>query len=145
MRSPDRLFLGTGTVVDGGVLLHCGGMSWAPGGEIRMGENCYVGPNAVLFGAGEIHMGDHVLVSPGVVIASHQHSFGERDRPMAQQPIRFAPVVIEDDVWIGANATVLPGVRIGEGAVVGAGAVVTGDVPPGAVVMGIPARVVRER
>jgi galactoside O-acetyltransferase len=80
-----------------------------------------------------------------VVITSHQHTFGRGDADIRDQPTAFEPVVVERDVWIGANATILPGVRVGRGAVVGAGAVVTRDVEPGSVVMGVPARVVRER
>ena len=69
----------------------------------------------------------------------------DRALDIREQPLQFARVVIERNVWIGANATVLPGVRLGEGAIVGAGAVVTSDVPPGTLVLGVPARVIRER
>jgi acetyltransferase-like isoleucine patch superfamily enzyme len=146
IRSPERLVLGAGSVIDAGVLLHCGGMDWSSGdGGIRLGANVYIGPNSTLFGAGGIEIGDAVQISPGVVITSHQHTFTERGSDIRSQPIEFAPVVIERDVWIGANATILPGVRMGEGSVAGAGAVVTRDVAPGAVVLGVPARVSRER
>jgi serine acetyltransferase len=145
VRSPERLTLGRDVVVDAGAVLHCGGMDWSPGGRIVMGDRVYVGPHAVLFGAGGIDVGSDVLISPGVVITSHQHTFGQPNRPMREQPIEFAPVVIEDDVWIGANAVILPGVRLGRGCVVGAGAVVTRDVIPGGVAIGVPARVGRER
>lgn len=145
VRSPDRLRLARGVTVDRGVLLHCGGMGWSPEGHIEVGADSYIGPHAVLFGAGGIRIGCDCLVSPGVVITSHQHTFAELERTIREQPLRFAEVVVEDDVWIGANATVLPGVRIGRGAVVGAGAVVTKDVPAHAVVMGVPARRVRDR
>jgi acetyltransferase-like isoleucine patch superfamily enzyme len=98
-----------------------------------------------LFGAAGIEIGASVLISPGVVITSHQHSYAQRDVEIRLQPLRFGRVVIERDVWIGANATVLPGVRVGTGSVVGAGAVVTRDVPPGTIVMGVPARSAHER
>jgi len=120
-------------------------MDWSPGGHIEIGDGGYIGPNAVLFGAGGIRLGRDCLVSPGVVITSHEHTFEEASRPIREQPLRFAEVILEDDVWIGANATILPGVRIGKGAVVGAGAVAAKDVPPGAVVLGVPARRVRDR
>jgi acetyltransferase-like isoleucine patch superfamily enzyme len=142
VRSPERLKLAPGVFVDRGVLLHCGGMDWS--GEeagIVLGPNTYIGPNAVLFGAGGIHVGEGGLISPGVVITSHQHTFAADDDDMRAQPLDFGTVTIERDVWIGANATVLPGVRIGAGSVVGAGAVVTRDVAPGSVVTGVPARV----
>ncbi len=145
IRSPDRLSVGTDVVIDAGAVLHCGGMAWAPGGGITIGDRSYVGPRCVLFGAGEIRIGSDVLLSPGVVVTSHQHTFAETEPTIREQPIEFAPVEIGDDVWIGANAVILPGVRLGRGTVVGAGAVVTRDAPPGSVLLGVPARVARER
>jgi acetyltransferase-like isoleucine patch superfamily enzyme len=146
IRTPDRLTLGAGVVIDSGVMLHCGGMEWSPpDGGISIGARSYIGPNSVLFGAGGIELGEAVQVSPGVVITSHQHTFERSDVDMRDQPIEFARVVIERDVWIGANATILPGVRIGAGTVVGAGAVVTADLPARVVALGVPARVRSER
>jgi galactoside O-acetyltransferase len=145
VRSPRRLSVGRDVVIDAGVVLHCGGMDWSPGGMIVLGDRVYLGPNAVLFGAGGIEVGSDVLISPGVVITSHQHTFAEATRRIREQPLEFAGVVIEDDVWIGANAVILPGVRLGRGCVVGAGAVVTRDVRSRAVVLGVPAKVCRDR
>lgn len=146
VRAPDRLILERDVFVDRGVVLHCGGEQWSGGeGRVSIGAGTYIGPNAVLFGAGGIEIGGSVLVSPGVVITSHQHSFSAEGIEIRDQPLRFAAVVIERDVWIGANATLLPGVRVGRGAVVGAGAVVSRDVPANAVVVGVPARVIRDR
>jgi acetyltransferase-like isoleucine patch superfamily enzyme len=146
VRAPGRLVLGPGAFVDRGVVLHCGGQEWSGGeGAIAIGADAYIGPNAVLFGAGGIEIGDAVLISPGVIITSHQHSFVDRGVDIRDQPLLFGPVVIERDVWIGSNATILPGVRLGRGSVIGAGAVVTRDVPAMSVVLGVPARVSRER
>lgn len=145
VRSPERLILGSEVFVDCGVVLHCGGMDWAPDvGGISIGAKSYVGPNSVLFGAAGIEIGESVLISPGVVITSHQHSYGS-DLDIRDQPLWYGKVVIERDVWIGANATILPGVRVGRGSVVGAGAVVTSDVADRTVVVGVPAQVKRER
>ncbi len=146
IKGADRVILGTGCQVQFGTVLHGGGMEWCGGrGQIWLGDRVFIGPNCTLFGAGRIEIGDDVLISPGVVITSHQHSFECIERPRRDQPIRFDPVVIENDVWIGAGAIVLPGVRIGQGAVIGAGAVVTRDVPPRAVALGVPAEVMRQR
>jgi acetyltransferase-like isoleucine patch superfamily enzyme len=146
IRSPERLVVGPQAFVDCGVVLHCGGMDWSPPeGGILIGARSYIGPNSVLFGAGGIEIGDSALISPSVVITSHQHTFARSDVDIREQPLEFGRVVIERDVWIGANATVLPGVRVGEGSIVGAGAVVTRDVPPRTVVLGVPAEVARER
>lgn len=146
VRSPHLLELGSDLFVDANVVLHCGGMDWSPAeGGIRIGSGSYVGPGSVLFGAGGIDIGEAVLISPGVVITSHQHTYADRDADIRDQPLAFGRVVIERNVWIGANATVLPGVRLGEGSIVGAGAVVTKDVPPRSVVVGVPAVILRER
>jgi galactoside O-acetyltransferase len=146
VRAPERLELAPGVFVDYGVVLHCGGQEWSGGeGRIALGANTYVGPNAVLFGAGGIEIGDAVLISPGVVITSQQHSFALPGVDIRDQPLRFASVIIERDVWIGSSATILPGVRIGHGSVIGAGAVVAADVPPKSIALGVPARVSRER
>jgi acetyltransferase-like isoleucine patch superfamily enzyme len=146
VRSPERLRLGANTRIDAGVLLHCGGMDWAAeSGGITIGSDCYLGPNAVLFGAGGIEIGDFVGIGPGCVITSHQQTFSEPGVEFLKQPMKFATIIIERDVCINSNATICPGVRLGAGSIVGAGAVVTKDVPPGAVVMGIPARVIRNR
>jgi acetyltransferase-like isoleucine patch superfamily enzyme len=146
IRSPSRLSVGADVFIDAGVVLHCGGMDWGPpDGGITIGEHSYVGPGCTLFGAAGIEIGASVLISPGVVITSHQHSYGQGDLEMRRQPLRFGRVVIEDDVWIGANATVLPGVRLATGSIVGAGAVVTRDVPARSIALGVPARVARER
>lgn len=146
VRSPNRLVLGSDVYVEPGVVLHCGGMDWSPeDGGISIGARSYVGPNSVLFGAAGIELGDGVLISPGVVITSHQHSYRQAEAYIRDQALRFGRVVVERDVWIGANATILPGVRIGAGSVVGAGAVVTRDVAPDTVVAGVPARVLADR
>ena len=146
IRGPERLRIGHHTMVDVGVVLHCGNPEWSPADAgITIGPHSYVGPNSVLFGGGGIEIGESVLLSPGVMIVSHQHTFARRDVDTRLQPLDFGRVVIERDVWIGANATVLPGVRVGAGSVVGAGAVVTRDVPSGKLVLGVPARVARDR
>lgn len=146
IRSPDRLRLAEGVFIDAGVVLHCGGMDWSPeDGGIEIAEHAYVGPNCTLFGAAGIEIGASALISPGVVITSHQHSYAREDVEIRLQPLRFGRVVIERDVWIGANATILPGVRLGTGSIVGAGAVVTRDVPARVIAQGVPARVARER
>ena len=132
IRSPDRLKLGKNVILETGVILHCGGFDWSGGGGgIALGDGCFVGPNCVLFGAGGISMGARSMLSPGVVIASHGHRYGRSETPMRDQPSEFKPVVLEENVWVGSNATILFGVTIGAGSVIGAGAVVTRDVPAG--------------
>lgn len=141
-----RLELGTGAVVQSGCLLHCGGLDWSTGqGRLRLGERTYVGHNSVLYGAGDLQIGRDVLIGPGVILTSQGHGFEKPGLKVCEHELVLAPVVIGDDVWIGAGAVVVPGVTVGEGAVVAAGAVVTRDVLPYQVVAGVPARPLRER
>jgi maltose O-acetyltransferase len=95
---------------------------------------------------GPLTLGDDVMMAPDVVILTQNHRFDDPTVPMLDQgygPAR--EVVIEDDVWIGTNAIILPGVRLGKGSIVAAGAVVTKDVPPYAIVGGNPARLLKSR
>ena len=81
------------------------------------------------------------MIGPACYITDHDHGTA-CDRPIRQQSLVSAPVVIEDGAWLGAHAIILKGTRIGKGAIVGAGAVVTRDVPAGAIVAGSPARII---
>lgn len=85
------------------------------------------------------------MIGGGALICGVNHGHTRRDIPMRQQDFEAAPIVIGQDVWIGMGAIILPGVTLGDGAIVGAGAVVTSDVSPGAVVSGVPARVLKIR
>jgi len=116
------------------------------GAVLVVGDHTYFGELNNIRVAGITRIGAKCLISQGVSIIGSNHSF-DSGIPITEQPSRTDKlgVVIEDDVWIGTNATILPGVTIGRGAVVAAGSVVTADVPPGAIVAGVPARVVRTR
>ncbi|RME58533.1 acyltransferase [Candidatus Parcubacteria bacterium] len=117
-----------------------------PAGKMRLVFKGWTYCNRfTLFAAAErIEVGEDVMIGPHCFITDHDHGI-ERGKPIRQQPYASAPVVIEDNVWIGAGVCVLKGVRIGREAVVAAGAVVTKDVPEGAIVAGVPARVLRMR
>lgn len=114
-------------------------------GEITIAKRVSVGTFSHLAGHGGISLAENCLIATHVAIMSYQHGFSDRSVPIPDQDIELKPVVIEEDVWIGTHALILPGVRIGRGAVVGAGAVVTSDLPPYSVAVGIPARVVKQR
>lgn len=90
---------------------------------------------------GNLTLGDRVSIAPRVTLVLSSHPNDSRIQPFA--PVKRAPIVIEADVWLGAGVVVLPGVRIGRGAIVGANSVVTKDVPPLHVVAGLPAKTVR--
>lgn len=113
-------------------------------GGIRLGDRVEVNNHTIINGNGGVDIGADTLIGPGVKIISYQHAYAA-DRPIREQPAIAAPIHIGRDVWIGANAVVLAGISVGDGAVIGAGAVVTRDVPAGAVVAGVPARVLKIR
>jgi acetyltransferase-like isoleucine patch superfamily enzyme len=113
--------------------------------ELRIGDGTWIGQGVFLHAAGGLTIGANVGIGPGVHVITSSHREAGRDVPILRAPLDFAPVVIEDDADLGVGAVVLPGVRIGRGAQIGAGAVVTRDVPSYSVVAGNPARVLRER
>lgn len=115
----------------------------------RIGWACTIGPhggvgeNCIL--SGEVHVGAHVTMGPGCRFITGDHPLPPDFGSFRDMRPTHSPIYIEEDVFIGAGVTVLPGVTIGRGAAVGAAAVVSKDVPAGAVVVGNPARVVRQR
>jgi len=112
---------------------------------LRVGTNSGWGVGCFINAGGGVTIGNDVLIGPRVVIHSLNHVYKDAKVPIRLQGHVAKPVVIEDDVWIGAGAIILAGVRVGRGAVVGAGSVVVGDVPAFGVVVGNPARLVRFR
>lgn len=109
---------------------------------LRIGDGTWIGQQCFLHSAGGITIGENVGIGPGVKILTSSHDADASvEAPILHAPLTFAEVVIEDDADLGIGAIVLPGVRIGRGAQVGAGAIVTRDVPPFAVVAGNPAKV----
>jgi acetyltransferase-like isoleucine patch superfamily enzyme len=98
-----------------------------------------------LLGHGSIRLGTDVLVGPHTTIVAANHTYTDPDVPVARQDVSREGIEIHDDVWIGANCTILDGTTIGEGSVVAAGSVVTESVPPYTVVAGVPAEEVAKR
>ena len=109
------------------------------GKNIHLGRDVFINAGCKFQDQGGIYLGDRVLVGQNVVLATLNHGMD----PAHRADLYPAPIRIGDDVWIGANATVLPGVTVGDGAVVADGAVVTRDVPPLTVAGGVPARVIK--
>ncbi|MCA9529367.1 MAG: acyltransferase [Myxococcales bacterium] len=113
--------------------------------RMEIGDQTWIGQQCFFHSAGGLRIGARVGVGPGVRILTSTHAEAGRDVPVLGAPLRFAPVVVEDDADLGVGAIVLPGVTIGRGAIIGAGAVVASDVPAYTVAAGVPARVQRER
>ena len=110
-------------------------------GDVIIGHHTRIGLHNTVIGP--VTIGCHVNLAQSVTVTALNHNYADTRRRIDEQGISTRQVVIDDDVWIGAGAVVLPGVTIGRHAVVAAGAVVTHDVPPCTVVAGVPARVVR--
>lgn len=110
------------------------------GKPVTIGRECFIQQCCTFFGRGGITIGNDVFIGPKVNLITINHD----PNPENRSATYGRPILIEDKVWIGINSTILPGVRIGYGAIVGAGSVVTKDVPAMTVVAGNPARVVRK-
>ena len=122
------------------------GAYFGSGRFLKIGNNSGIGINCHV--PADLHIGNDVMMGSEVLIISQNqnHRFDDVDIPMRLQGYRDSnPVVIEDNVWIGARVIILPGIKIGCGAVIGAGAIVTKDVPPFAICIGNPARIIRYR
>ena len=112
----------------------------AYGLDLRVGQRVSINQCCTLYDMGGVDIGDRVMIGPNVNIITTGHALKPSER---RAHIEAKPIVIESNVWIATGATIVGGVRVGENSVVGAGAVVTKDVPPNSLVAGVPARVVR--
>ena len=113
--------------------------------NISFGSNVSIWPMTYIEGSGIVIIGNDVSIAHSVTIMSEEHKYEKRDVPIKDQGKVFSPVIIEDNVWIGAKAIILSGVTIGAGSIVGAGAVVTKDVPRNSIVAGVPAKTIKTR
>jgi carbonic anhydrase/acetyltransferase-like protein (isoleucine patch superfamily) len=115
------------------------------GDLVRIGARTAIGPFCILYGHGGLEIGNDCMIASHVVFIPENHRFDRLDVPMREQGGTRKGICVEDDVWLATQVVVLDGVRIGKGAVVGAGAVVTRDIPPYAIAHGVPARVISYR
>jgi acetyltransferase-like isoleucine patch superfamily enzyme len=113
--------------------------------NIEIGDNVYINYSVLLDGAGGIKVGNNVMFAQYAQIFTRSHTYDKRTIPMCKQSYKIKPVVIGDDVWIGTHAVILPGITVGKGSIIGANAVVTKNVPPYAIVGGVPAKVIKYR
>jgi acetyltransferase-like isoleucine patch superfamily enzyme len=130
--------------IDLGVSIRdCGELSRSSG--IVLGENSSLGPYCCLAGPGAINIGSNCMIASHCSMYANNHSFDDLARPINSQPLTVKGITIEDDCWLGTGVRVLDGVTIGTGSVIGAGAVVSRDIPPYSVAIGVPARVIKNR
>lgn len=156
---PGRVVLGDGSRIGGGTRVDLrggrvlmgracrmlfGAVVNAEGNEVVLGDECVLMHHSIVYGAGGVSIGNRVMIGNHSLIASESHLYRGRES-VARQGMRTAPIVIEDDVWIGAYVLVEPGVTIGQGAIVGAHSLVREDVAAYHVVGGVPARVLKTR
>lgn len=112
--------------------------------NLKIGD--YSGIGAHTYVPGDVTIGKYCMLGPEIVFYTQNHYFKRTDIPMCEQGFgETRPITIEDDCWIGRRVIILPGVTIGKGSVIGAGAVISKDIPPYSIAVGNPARVVKSR
>ena len=111
-------------------------------GDVIIGDHTRIGLHNTIIGP--VTIGSHVNLAQGITVTALNHNFTDTEKRIDEQGVSTSPVTIEDDIWIGANATILSGVKIGQHSVIAAGAVVTKDVPPHSLVAGVPAKVIKQ-
>ena len=134
--SPENLSIGNDTWFNVGVHIQANG-------GVSIGDKTHFAPYCVLYGPLEV--GNKCAFAAHTVLASIGHTYDQPDVPFVDLPAQSKKIIIEDNVWVGANTTIIGGVRVGTGSIIGAGAVVTHDVEPYSVVGGVPARLIRKR
>jgi len=137
----DRIIeIGDNVTIMQGVII-----STSASGKCTIGNNVYIGEYSVLTSNCEITIEDDVLVAPHNNLVDFDHSYDNRAVKIIEQKVNAQKILIKKGVWIGTNCCILKGVTIGEGAIIGAGSVVTGDIPPYCIAVGNPAKVIKNR
>jgi acetyltransferase-like isoleucine patch superfamily enzyme len=140
-RNYEDIELEAGCALDQNVVLLCSGdISTQP--KIYIGAGTYINRGTFLDVANSLRIGQECAIGPGCYLTDHDHGLDPSLPPLAQ-PMVSQPTTIGDRVWIGANVTILKGVKIGDQAVIGAGSVITKDIPAGAVAVGVPGKVIK--
>jgi acetyltransferase-like isoleucine patch superfamily enzyme len=143
--SSDGCRFGGSILISDGVTISDGVIIATYGGTIAIEPNVYIGPYCILYGHGGLTIGRDTMIGAHTVMVPANHGFGRIEMPMNVQPLTKEGITVAEDVWIGANCSILDDVRIGKGAVIGAGSVVTKDIEAYGVAFGVPAFVVRSR
>jgi len=142
---PAGISIGHDTFIMHHTMLHVFNFRNLPQAGIKIGHNCFIGEFNVMRGQGGISIGNNVYTGPMAQIVAVNHVYSDPHKLIREQGITAQGITIEDDVWLGANAVVVDGVSIGQGSIIGAGAVVTKDIPPYSIAVGAPAKVVKDR
>jgi len=163
LRHPHKINIGNNVVIDDGCMLDAKGSEnrgitigdnalisrytilSCKNGDIEIGESANIGVFCNISSNGKLRIGKKVLIGPHCSLFATEHRFERTDIPIQDQGWRSKGITVEDNVWIGAGVVVLDGVTIGRDSIIGAGAVVTEDIPEFSIAVGIPARVIRKR
>ena len=138
-----RIYYENGKIEIGNNAILYPNITFSGNGTIVIGSNCKIGQNTILYANknGGIEIGDNTIIAAQTYIIDSNHGMN-KNKPISMQPLSSSKITIGNDVWIGANATILCGVHISNGAIIGAKALVNKDVPPYSIVAGIPAKII---
>ncbi len=139
--SPDRFIVGDHVSFYPNTYISLGG----PKASLEIAHHTHFAAGCALYCHGGLKLGPYCNIAAHVVLATIGHDPAATDRPMALSPGKTGPIVIEEDVWVGANATITPNTKVARGCIVGAGAVLTKDTEPMGIYVGVPARRLRDR
>jgi acetyltransferase-like isoleucine patch superfamily enzyme len=143
--SIEGIRLGSNVNIPDGSFIRCTGVISQLGKGLVVGNNTGLGHYTFINAQGGVEIGDDVIMGSHVSILAENHEFSSLDEPIRLQGVSRKGIVIESNVWIGANVTILDGVRIHSGSVIGAGSVVTKSIPPNSLAVGTPCKVVKTR
>lgn len=143
--SANGIILGDDVSIARDGILFCTGIIAQKGTGITIGNRTGISARVYLAGQGGITIGNDVIFGPNVQVFSENHNYADQEKTIKEQGVAKNPVIIGNNCWIGAGATILAGVTIGDGCVIAAGSVVTKSVPPNSVVVGVPAKVLKDR
>jgi acetyltransferase-like isoleucine patch superfamily enzyme len=132
----NKFSLGKGSTIEDYVTINNGV------GDVIIGNSCRIGMGNTVIGP--VTLGNHVIFAQNIVLSGLNHGYQDILTPISLQPVSKSQIVIEDEVWIGANSTVVAGVTIGRHSVIAAGSVVTRNVPPYSIAAGNPARIIKQ-
>lgn len=126
-------------------IIECTGVLRDVGASLKIGNNVGINHYCFIGVRGNVIIGDNVIFGPRVNVFSENHNFDKLDIPIKNQGVTKKDTIIGNDVWIGANASIMPGVKIGNSCVIASGSIVTKDIPEYSVVAGAPAKVIKNR
>jgi acetyltransferase-like isoleucine patch superfamily enzyme len=137
--------IGNNVSIQKQTIIDCTGVLREIGDGLIIGNNVGIAQNCFIQVRGTVRIGNNVIFGPNVMIFSENHNFSDPNIPIIHQGETRLPVLIQDNVWLGARSVILGGVTVGEGSIVAAGSVVNKDVPPFSIVGGVPAKIIKSR